>query len=74
MGKFDPALLYHKGTAQILVTNIISTRVHMISTIGLFLIIMGLLMVNSLPFIQSVFVFGQNPPFSPFESQRDSGL
>jgi len=43
----------------------------MVSTIGLFLIIVGLLMVNSLAFIQSVFVFGaQNPPFSPFESQR----
>ena len=43
----------------------------MVSTIGLFPIILGLLMVNSLTFTQSVFVFGaHNPPFSPFESQR----
>ncbi|MDQ5869509.1 MAG: purple acid phosphatase [Thermoproteota archaeon] len=62
-----------KGSAQILMTNIlISTRqVHMVSITGLFLIILGFLIVNSTAFIQSVFVFGaQNLPISPFESQR----
>ncbi len=46
-------------------------QMHMVSTTGVFLIILGPLIINSVAFIQSVFVFGaENPPFSPFESQR----